>query len=71
MKNAVFWGSYAVYLFAACFGCQIIANVIPRSLIQVTLMRVAIRPSETSVLKRVTASNIPETVLKTSNFAYY
>jgi hypothetical protein len=38
----------------------VIANIVPGSLIPVTLMMKAIRSSETSVLTRATQRNIPE-----------
>jgi hypothetical protein len=48
-------------VFLCCLRRLLVTtNVIPNSLILVTLMMEAVRSSETSVLARVTGRNIPE-----------
>jgi hypothetical protein len=70
MKNAIFWdvmpcgscnnqcygGAYCLH--ASMLPLPVTANIVPSSLILVTLMMEAIRSSETSVLTRATRHNI-------------
>jgi hypothetical protein len=61
IKNAVFWDVTPCTVFLPSVLRMLVnANVIPNSLILVTLMMEAIRSSESSVLTRATGRHIPE-----------
>jgi hypothetical protein len=55
----VFLFLFLIFLHSV-FRLLVTANVVPSSPILVTLMMVAVRSSETSVLTRATRRNIPE-----------
>jgi hypothetical protein len=57
MKNAIFWD---VAFLRSMLRLLATADVVPSSLILVTLMMVVICSSETLVLTRATQSSIPE-----------
>jgi hypothetical protein len=61
MKNAVFWGltPCGSYILHSRHHLLVTANVVPSSLILVTLMMQALGSSETSVLTRGTERNTP------------